>query len=160
MTAQAAVAARRIKEMEVLALLLDAPEILERHYEALAALPFTDRLLDSLRHELLNLAASGFSLETPRLEDHLVRAGMASLLGRLKTRRASVPDASVHSRKTENGGVADVEARWLRAAAQLREMAEFEAERKKALERFISEASEESWRDWHRLLLSRAAPGG
>ena len=46
------------------------------------------------------------------------------------------------------------------AAAQLREMAEFEAERKKALERFISEASEDSWRDWHRLLLSRAAPGG
>jgi DNA primase len=160
---QAAVGARRLKEMEVVALLLDAPEIMERHYEAIAALPILDRSLDSLREELLNLAASGFSLETERLEDHLVRAGMASLLGRLKTRRASVPDASGHSRKAENGGTVngdDGEARWLQAAAQLREMAEFEAERKKALERFISEASEESWRDWHRLLLSRAAPGG
>jgi DNA primase len=163
-SAQAAAAVRRHKEREVLALLLDTPEIVERHYEALAALPISDRSLDSLRQELLNLAASGFSLETERLEDHLVRAGMANLLGRLKTRRASVPDASSgHSRKAENGGTVngdDVEARWLQAAAQLREMAEFAAERKKALERFISEASEESWRDWHRLLLSRAAPGG
>jgi DNA primase len=160
---QAAVAARRLKEAEVLALLLDAPEIVERHYEALAAVPIIDRSLDSLREELLKLAASGFSLEKERLEDHLVRAGMASLLGRLKTRRASVPDASGPSRRAENGGTVDggeVEARWLQAAAQLREMAEFEAERKKALERFISEASEESWRDWHRLLLSRAAAGG
>ena len=97
------------------------------------------------------------------LEDHLVRAGMASLLGRLKTRRVRVLDQPGHSRNSESGEAVDVnaiEARWLEAASQLREMAEFEAERKKALERFVSEANEESWRDWHRLLLSRAAPGG
>jgi DNA primase len=155
--------ARRLKESEVLALLLDAPEILERRYEALAALPLSDRTLDSLRHELLNLAASGFRLETPRLEDHLVRAGMAGLLGRLKARRAAVPADSSRGWNAEGGGAVDVDAtetRWLEAAAQLRDMAELEAERKKALERFVSEANEESWRDWHRLLLSRAAPGG
>jgi DNA primase len=157
-----AIAARRFKEIEVLALLLDAPEILERHNETLAALPLADASLDSLRQELLNLAASGFRLETTGLEDHLVRAGMASLLGRLKTRRAAVLDQPGHSRNAEGGEAIDVnavEARWLEAAAQLREMAEFEAERKKALERFVSEANEESWRDWHRLLLSRAVPG-
>jgi DNA primase len=162
-SAQAALGARRLKEAELLALLLDAPEIIERRYETVAALPLSDHSLDSLRQELLNLAASGFSLETERLEDHLVRAGMASLLGRLKTRRAAVPDESDRSRNAENGGavnVDEIETRWLEAAAQLREMAEFEAERKKALERFISEASEESWCDWHRLLLSRAVPGG
>jgi hypothetical protein len=156
-------AARRLKETELLALLLDSPEILERRYETLAALSLSDHALDSLRHELLNLAASGFSLETKRLEDHLVRAGMADLLGRLKTRRIAVADESGRSGKAENGeavDVAGVETRWLQAAAQLREMAEYEAERKKALERFVSEASEESWRDWHRLLLLRAAPGG
>jgi len=155
--------ARRLKETEVLALLLGAPQILERRYEALAALPLVDRALDSLRHELLNLAASGFSLETLKLEDHLVRAGMAGLLGRLKTRQAAVSGDSSHGRSAEGGGAVDVDAietRWLEAAAQLRDMAEDEAERKKALERFVSEANEESWRDWHRLLLSRAIPGG
>jgi len=158
-----AVEARRIKESEILALLLDAPEILERQYEALAALPLADRALDSLRHELLNLAASGFRLETPRLEDHLVRAGMAGPLGRLKARRTAVAGDSSGGRNAEGGGAVDVDAietRWLEAAAQLRDMAELEAERKKALERFVSEENEESWRDWHRLLVSRAAPGG
>jgi DNA primase len=146
-----------------LALILDAPQILERRYEALAGLPLIDRALDSLRHELLNLAASGFRLETVRLEDHLVRAGMAGLLGRLSTRRAAVPGDSSRGRNAEGGGAIDVDAietRWLEAVAQLREMAESEAERKKALERFVSEANEESWRNWHRLLLSRAVPGG
>ena len=143
--------------------MLDAPEILERRYEALAALPLADRALDSLRHELLNLAASGFTLETLRLEDHLVRAGMAGLLGRLKARRTAVAGDPSGGRNAGGGGAVDVDAietRWLEAAAQLRDMAELEAERKKALERFVSEANEESWRDWHRLLLSRAAPGG
>jgi DNA primase len=161
--AQPAAAARRLKEAEVLALILDAPQILERRYEALAGLPLIDRALDSLRHELLNLAASGFRLETVRLEDHLVRAGMAGLLGRLSTRRAAVPGDSSRGRNAEGGGAIDVDAietRWLEAVAQLREMAESEAERKKALERFVSEANEESWRNWHRLLLSRAVPGG
>jgi DNA primase len=155
--------ARRLKEAEVLALLMDWPEILEHRAETLAALPFADRALDSLRHELLNLAASGFRLETSRLEDHLERAGMAGLLGRLKARRAAVSDDSSRDRNAEGGGAVDVDAsetRWLEAAAQLQDMAELEAERKKALERFVSEANEDSWRDWHRLLLSRAVPGG
>jgi DNA primase len=156
-----AVAARRLKEIEVLALLLDAPEILEHCYESVATLPLADPSLDSLRHELLNLAASGLRLENTGLEDHLVRAGMASLLGRLKTRRAQILDQPGHSRNGESGEAIDAnasKARWLEAAAQLREMAEFEAERKNALERFVSEANEESWRKWHSLLLSRAAP--
>ena len=154
--------ARRLKESEVLALLLDAPQILERRYEEMAALPLSDRALDSLRHELLNLAASGFGLETARLEDHLVRAGMTGLLGRLKARRAAVGGDSSRNWNAEGGRAVDVDAietRWLEAAAQLRDMAELEAERKKALERFVSEANEESWRDWHRLLLSRGVPG-
>lgn len=161
-SAQPAAEARRIKETEVLALLLDAPQILERRYEMLAVLPLSDRALDTLRHELLNLAASGFSLETAGLEDHLVRTGMAGLLERLKARRTAFTGDRNCTRNAEGGGAVDVDAvemRWLEAAAQLRDMAEFEAERRKALERFVSDANEESWRDWHRLLLSRAVPG-
>lgn len=155
-------AARRLKETEVLALVLDAPEILERHHEQLAALPLADRLLDNLRHELLNVAASGFRLETGSLEGHLDRAGMGRLVERLKPRRAVRPAETDLNRKSTDGGVGDVgeiEARWLRAAAQLRDMAESDPERRSALERFKSEASEESWREWHRLLLSRGVLG-
>jgi len=152
--------ARRIKEAEILALILQAPEILERQHENFAALPLSDHSLDSLRHELLNLAASGFRLETRGLEDHLVRAGMAALVERLRTRRAALSVDSESARQAAGGvGVAgEIEERWLRAASQLREMAESGPERRQALERFKSEASEESWREWHRLVLSRVDP--
>jgi len=52
----------------------------------------------------------------------------------------------------------DMEARWLLAAAQLHEMAEGAPERRRAMERFNAEASEESWRAAHRLLKPRALP--
>ncbi|HEY2445096.1 MAG TPA: DNA primase, partial [Rhizomicrobium sp.] len=147
-------ATMRVKESEVLALLLESPDMLDRCQEALASLPFSDRSLDSLRHELLNLAASGFRLETGSLEDHLVRAGMAALVGRLKTRRAGSSVGTQGARGEQERGGADAgdsEARWLQAAAQLRELAETGPERRRALERFKSEASEESWLDWRRL---------
>jgi DNA primase len=146
--------ARRLKETELLALLLDAPEIIERRHEQLAALTLEDRSLDNLRNELLNLAASGFRLETGTLEGHLERAGMGRLVERLKLRRIPRPAGSDLDRTSAHGGGGDtgeIEAKWLRAAAQLRDMAESGAERRSALERFKSEASEESWRDWHRL---------
>jgi DNA primase len=147
-------AARKLKETEVLALLLDSPEIIERQHEQLAALPLADRSLDNLRSELLNLAASGFRLETGTLEGHLERAGMGRVVERLKLRRMPRPTGSDLDRKSAHGGGGDtgeIEAKWVRAAAQLRDMAESDPERRSALERFISEASEESWRDWHRL---------
>jgi hypothetical protein len=140
--------------MEVLALLLDAPEIIERQHEQLAALPLADSSLDNLRDLLLNLAASGFRLETGTLEGHLEGAGMGQLVERLKLRRIPRPAESDLDRKSAHGGGGDtgeIEAKWLRASAQLRDMAESAPERKSALARFISEASEESWHDWHRL---------
>jgi len=139
-------APRQVKEMELASLLLQAPEIADRHGEILAALPFSDRSLDNLRRELLNLAASGFRLENPGLEAHLVRKGMADLLARLGADR--------HSDLTEVSSVGDaedVEARFLRATAQLRDMAELEPERQRAAERLKSEATEESWTEFQRL---------
>jgi DNA primase len=142
----------RVKEQELCELLLEAPELGLRHGELLAALPFSEPLLDRLRHELLNLAASGFRLETGRLEDHLVRSGMSDLVQRLRARRASGDIGPAHE-MTDGGDAENVEARWLRAATQLREMAELDPERKRAVERFNSEATEESWSDAHRLLV-------
>ncbi|HEX4081311.1 MAG TPA: DNA primase [Rhizomicrobium sp.] len=149
-------AARWMKEAEVLTLLIDAPEILDRCHEMLAVLPLANRSLDRLRNELLNVAVSGFRLETGGLEDHLVRAGMAALVERLKAQRAGCSAESGPARMCDGGeaDAAESEARWLCAAAQLREMAEVGPERRQALERLKSEASEESWRDWHRLRTS------
>jgi DNA primase len=140
-------AARRLKEIELLALLLDAPEIIERHYEQLAALPLADSSLDNLRRKLLDLAASGRRLETGTLEGHLERAGMGQHVERLKPRRVPRSAESDLQSKSIVGGEGDVgefEARWLRAAAQLWAMAESGAERRHALERYKSGAGEKN----------------
>jgi hypothetical protein len=71
---------------------------------------------------------------------------MAELLTRL--------GASEGARDPEAGE--ETEARFLRAAADLREMAEWGPERARAFERLGSEASEEAWREAKRFL---RAPG-
>jgi len=151
---------RQRKEDEVFAMLLSAPELVLRQGEALASLPIANPLLDRLRQELLNLAASDFRLEIAGLQDHLVRAGMADLVERLTGRgtggSGGAEDASGNAGL--GADIAEIEARWLAAAQQLREIAEFDPERRRAMERFKSEASEESWRDAHRLLVPRAHP--
>jgi DNA primase len=137
--------ARRTKEMELAAILLQHPEIAIRHGEILAGLPLSDAVLDRFRHETLNLAASSSRLENQALENHLVRHGMAELVERLRAR-------TVASQDIPAGTEEDVEVRWLRAAQQLREIAELAPERVRAVERFKSEATEESWRDARKLL--------
>jgi len=147
--------ARRIKEFEVAALLLEAPGLALTHGETLAALPFSEPHLDRLRQELLNLAASGFRLENEALETHLVSSGMAELVERLKARRApgKLSAADAAQERAQGGAVddEDAEARWLQAVADLREMAELGPERVRAFERYKSEATEENWRDAHQL---------
>jgi DNA primase len=151
---------RQRKEEELMAMLLMDPELALRQGETLASLPLSNPLLDRLRQELLNLAASDFRLEIARLQDHFVRAGLADLverlLGRGEAGDASGGRASGNAAKgVDRDGI---EARWMAAAHQLREIAEVDPERKRAVERFKSEASEESWRDAHRLLIPRAVP--
>ena len=141
---QSSGAPRKVKEAELCRLLLQDPEIAHRQGDTLAALHFSDPLLDRLRQELLNLAASGFRLERGGLENHLNRAGMGELVERLLAQGAQAP--------ADQEGAKDEDARFLRAAAQLREMAELAPERKRAVERFKSEATEENWLEAQRLL--------
>lgn len=142
--------ALKIKEAELCRLVLKEPELAARHGELLAALPFSDRMLDRLRGELLNVAASGSRLEKQGLENHLNRCGMADIVARLK--------APTATREVDEGTASgeDTDARFLRAANQLREMAERDPERKAALERFNREPSEESWLEMRRLLEDRS----
>jgi len=132
------------KEMELGALLLEQPDLAHRHGELLAELAFRDRSLDRLRHELLNLAASGSSLEKAPVLTHLERLGMAELLARLGVRPTPRQPESVPEDETE--------ARFLRAAADFRAMAEWEPERERAFRRFAADGSEESWREASRFL--------
>jgi hypothetical protein len=48
----------------------------------------------------------------------------------------------------------DTEARFLRAAADVRAMAQWEPERERALQRFAAEGSEEAWAAASRFLRS------
>jgi DNA primase len=134
------------KEAELTLLLLEQPGLALRHGELLAELAFQDPSLDRLRHELLNLAASGSSLEKTPVLTHLERLGMADLLAQLGVRSNPRPPESVPEDETE--------ARFLRASADFRAMAEWEPERERALRRFASEGSEESWREVSRFLRS------
>jgi DNA primase len=153
--------ARRHKETELAEMLLECPQIATTHGEELASLPFSDRSLDRLRQEILNLAASGSRLERQGLENHLIRAGLGELLDRLGRHapEGRGENAGGGSSSAGQGDAdADMEARWLLAAAQLHEMAEAAPERRRAMERFTLEASEESWREAHRLLKPRPLP--
>lgn len=107
--------ARTVKEEEVCRYLIENPELAANHAEQLANLPLSDPLLDRLRQELLNVAASGASLEKTGLETHLIRCGMAGIVERLKSRYGS---------SGEGGAGEDAEARFRRAAQELREIAE------------------------------------
>jgi len=136
------------KEAELGALLLETPSLALAHAEKLAELPFRDPSLDRLRHELLNLAASGSSLEKTPVLNHFMRLGMAELLARLGV--TSKPGAPMPDSMPED----ETEARFLRAAADFRDMAEGEPERERALRRFAAEGSEEAWHEARRLLRS------
>jgi DNA primase len=128
--------------------LLEQPGLALSQGEKVAELPFRDPSLDRLRHELLNLAASGFSLEKAPVLNHFMRLGMADLLARLGA--TPKPGAATPESVPED----ETEARFLRAAADFRAMAEGEPERDRAFRRFAAEGSEESWHEARRLLRS------
>ncbi len=86
--------ARHAKEMELGRLLVEAPEIALSETESLAVLELADPSLDRLRHELLNLAASGSSLEKAGVQTHFTRKGMADLLVRFAGAAVEDPHAS------------------------------------------------------------------
>jgi DNA primase len=110
--------ARMAKELELGRLLVESPDIALAEAEILAVLDVQDPSLDRLRHELLNLAASGSSLEKAGVQAHFTRKGMAELLARF----AGSP-------------VDDPRASFQRAVSDLRELAGHQNEARRLLER-------------------------
>jgi DNA primase len=111
--------ARETKEREIGRMLVADPGLATRHAEALAELAFLDPQLDSLRRELLNLAASGSSLEKAGVQTHFARKGMADLLVRFAP-RALHPDTVKQAANSEPD--VDVDIGFLNAAKDLREL--------------------------------------
>jgi DNA primase len=110
--------ARHAKELELGRLLLEAPEIALSEAESLAVLDLSDPSLDRLRHELLNLAASGSSLEKAGVQTHLSHKGMADLLARFAGPAVEDPLSS-----------------FQRAVQDLRELAGQQTDARRLLER-------------------------
>jgi len=122
----------------------------------MAALPISDPFLDRLRGELLNVAASGSRLENPGLETHLTLRGMADTLQRLKAHSGDIGAGEIGAGEMGEPGE-DADARFLRAAHDLRALAQTDPERKRASERFKQEPNEESCLEHLRLLRDRSA---
>jgi len=89
-----AVGARHAKEIELGRLLVESPALALAEAESLAELDLHDPSLDRLRHELLNLAASGSSLEKAGVQIHFTRKGIADLLTRFAGIAVEDPYAS------------------------------------------------------------------
>jgi DNA primase len=89
-----AAGARHAKEIELGRLLVESPSLALAEAESLAELDLHDPSLDRLRHELLNLAASGSSLEKAGVQIHFTRKGMADLLARFVGITVEDPHAS------------------------------------------------------------------
>ncbi len=115
---QANEAVRAAKETELGRLLVESPEIALAEAESLAVLDLQDPSLDRLRHELLNLAASGSSLEKAGVQAHFTRKGMAELLVRFAGHPVEDPLAS-----------------FQRAVSDLRELAGHPTDARRLLER-------------------------
>lgn len=110
--------ARVAKELELGRLLVESPDIALAEAEILAVLDVQDPSLDRLRHELLNLAASGSSLEKAGVQAHFTRKGMAELLARFAGHPVDDPRAS-----------------FQRAVSDLRELSGHQNEARRLLER-------------------------
>ncbi len=110
--------ARQAKELELGQLMVESPEIIPVEAESLAGLDLADPSLDRLRRELLNLAASGSSLEKAGVQAHFTRKGMADLLARFAGTAVEDPLAS-----------------FQRAMADLRELSGHRDDARRLLER-------------------------
>ncbi|HEY4264138.1 MAG TPA: hypothetical protein VGM72_02385, partial [Micropepsaceae bacterium] len=127
-----------------------SPHLIDRYSEALAWLALDDPQLDRIRRELLNLAASGKSLDKAAVENHLVRQGLGVLAERLKTHSVLQSDLR---------GQADEEARevlWLRTRAQLADpdisgAGDLKARRDSALQRYLDGGANQDWDELQRL---------
>jgi DNA primase len=134
--------AKHRTEERLLGLLVVSPHLIERYSEALAWLSLDDPQLDRVRRELLNLAASGKSLDKTAVENHLGGQGLGSLAERLKTHSVLQSDLKGDDNARE--------ALWLRTKSQLADpdsvgLDEMKSRLDVAWQRFMDSGTNEDW---------------
>ena len=142
-------AAKNLNERRLLGLLISAPHLIERYSEALAWLALDDPQLDSIKRELLELAASGRRLDKTAVENHLVRQGLGVAAERLTTQSVLLSDLKE----------ADEQARemlWARTRAQLADpdsagAGDLKASRDEALQRYLDGGANADWEELQRV---------
>ena len=86
--------------------MVNHPRLLDEFAEAFAELEFSSRELDSLRREIIDIAALEASLDADLLRNHLDRKGFGPLLGRIETQFErfrewfALPDAAAEDVRT------------------------------------------------------------
>lgn len=128
---------RRMGVETVMATVVNHPELLHRHSEALAALHLAGGVLDKLRAAVIDLAARNPQLDSGQLQNHLRDLGFSAALDGLMARTGS-------SKFTlPSAGVAQAEEGLLHVMAVLREP-EVDAELKAAARALTEDMSEEN----------------
>jgi DNA primase len=142
-------APRQAKERELLGLALAHPALIEHDAEILARISLSVPELDRLKHDLLNLAASGIRLERTVVDNHLVRQGMGGLAERLRNQLA------IRRISEESGEQGLIEA-WRRAVAQVEDPdfnrhGELKTQRDAAFRRYLDGGKDADWDEVQRL---------
>jgi len=142
-------AARSAKEKELMGLVIQNPDLVERDAEILAKILLSDPQLDRLKDELLNLAASGARLEKVVVEGHITRLGMGALADQLRNQPSVLYIA-------EDRGEGCLEEAWRRAVAQLEDPdftlhGELKLQRDAAFTRYLDSGTDADFDEVQRL---------
>ncbi|NNF80625.1 MAG: DNA primase [Rhizobiales bacterium] len=96
------------REQLLLLALVNHPYLVEEKLDLVAGLEFSNQDLDSLRREILDVAALQVPLETALLRDHLAQRGYSKILGQLDAGLSHKSDWFVQV----DAAKADVETGW------------------------------------------------
>ncbi len=120
---------------------LNHPQILEKHSETFAALNLERPELDRLRNEIIEVAASGVTLDRASLRNHLDKRGATHLAEELE-RQKSVRSQLFASPDAE---LATAEESWLHIMSIHHEFLLLQGEAREAEAAFQQDMNEENW---------------
>lgn len=130
-----------LRERLLVLIILNHPQLLERHMEEFSGLELSNQDLDKLRNEIIRIAACDSALDSDELKRHLTERGMKESLKVLEQRGALVnvwyawPDAAL----------VDAERGWLHTVAFHRRVLAIAAEKKAAEKLLADDMTEESF---------------
>jgi DNA primase len=129
------------RERVLVATILRFPELLDAHTESFADMPLDRPELDKLRCEILEIAASGASLDRWGLRDHLKERGTGHISDQLMGHAARKHPYLMDDRAEKE----EAEDNWSHVLALHTEVLSLRREAKEAEVRFQQESTSENW---------------